>query len=512
MSERGRISVNALSQLLAQAGVLALGLVASPVLVHGLGLEAYGLLVIVGVATSYFGFVELGLGRATVQLMAGHLARGEHAAAREVLWTSVTAFLVLGLAGGLALAAAAPLLVEHVFAVSSTFAPEAVVAFVLGAASLAIAMQRDVAASVATAMERFDLVGRVTLAAGALQTVVSVVLVLRGSSLAGVMLGGLAVQAAALGVYWTISSRLLPGLMPLRPDLETLRRLVRFGGYVTVSQVVGPLLVHLEKVLIGAFAAVDQLPFYSVPYSLAWGLTVVPASLGAVLHPAMVRLMANQDHAGVRESLRRATRYSFVVLVGPVVVLVLYAPEILTVWMGAPFAARATVCLRILALAVLVNVLAWPSYQLLHAAGRADLTARYHVVELFLHVPVSIVLIARAGVAGAALAWLVRAVLDTALMWRAAARIVGLGSGRMARDSIGRGLLAAALLLPIAAAGRLWIESAGRAETAVALVVLGFCYVAPVAWLGLGREERGALLSTLKTVALSSRRGAPSGP
>jgi O-antigen/teichoic acid export membrane protein len=512
VSERGRISINAVSQLLAQVGVLALGLVASPVLVHGLGLEAYGLLVIVGVAMSYFGFMELGLGRATVQLLAGHLARGEDGSAREVLWTSVTAFLALGLAGGVALAAASPLLVKHVFAVSPALAPEAVVAFVIGAAGLAIAMQREVAASVATAMERFDVVGRVTLAAGALQTVVSVTLVLRGASLAGVMLGGLAVQAAALGVYWAVAANLLPSLMPPRPRLETLRRLVRFGGYVTVSQVVGPLLVHLEKVLIGAFAAVDQLPFYSLPYSLAWSLTVVPASLGSVLHPAMVRLMANQDHAGVRETFRRATRYSFVVLVGPVVLLELYAPEILTAWMGEAFAARATICLRILALAVLVNVLAWPSYQLLHAAGRADLTARYHLVELFLHVPISIVLISRAGVGGAALAWLVRVALDTVLMWRAAARTVGVGAGLMARDSIGRGALAAAVLLPLAVAGRLWIHGGGRAETAFALVVLGFCYVAPVAWLGLGREERGALLATLKTVALTSRRGARSEP
>ena len=116
----------------------------------------------------------------------------------------------------------------------------------------------------------------------------------------------------------------------------------------------------------------------------------------------MARLLAQEDHAGVRETFRSATRLIYVVVLGPVVLLVVYAPQILTAWMGIAFAARASACLRLLSVAVLVNVLAWPAYQLLHAAGRADRTARYHPFELLIHVPLSIVLLSRAGVVGAA--------------------------------------------------------------------------------------------------------------
>src|SRR5689334_20298961 len=88
VSRPGRISLSAAYQLVAQAAVLGLSLVSSPIIVHGLGLEAYGLLLIVGIATNYFGFVELGLGRAAVQLLGGHRARGEDADFRSVLWTA----------------------------------------------------------------------------------------------------------------------------------------------------------------------------------------------------------------------------------------------------------------------------------------------------------------------------------------------------------------------------------------------------------------------------------------
>lgn len=501
MSERGRISVNAAYQLLAQAAVLAASFVASPIIVHGLGMEAYGILVIVGVTTNYFGFVELGLGRATVQLLGRHRARGEHADFHEVLWTSTVAYLVLSLLGGAALMAASPLLATRILRVSPALRSQAIWAFLLSAAGLVIALQRNVASSVATAMERFDLISKVTIGAGALMAIVNVTLVLRGAHIVGVILGGLVVQVVSLALYWVISARLVPDLLPPRLSLEKLGTLVRFGGYITVSQIVNPLLENVEKFLIGAFAAVDQLPYYSLPYSAAWALTAVPTSLVSVIYPAIVRLLAQDDHAAVRETVRRAIRYIFVVLVGPVLLLVVYAPEILTAWMGADFAVNASACLRILAVAVLVNVVGWSPYQLIHAAGRADLTARYHLIELLVHVPLSILLITRLGVTGAALAWLARVVLDTALLLRAATRIAGLGAWLLVREVFGRGLAVALALLPLLVLARAWLDPAHRATMALALGLISVGYVAPVVWLGLGGDERRTVVSAIEALA-----------
>jgi O-antigen/teichoic acid export membrane protein len=512
VASRGRISSNAASQLLAQALVTGLSLISSPILVHGLGLEAYGLLVLVGITTSYFGIVDLGLGRATVQVLARHRARDEHDDLLRALWTATGAYLALGIAGALALVAAAPVLVTRVLAVSPTLTLQARWAFVIGAAGLVLSMQRDVAAAVATALERFDLVSRVTAAFGALQTVVNIALVWAGATLAGVMTGGLAVQAAALAVYWLISRHLVHGLWPPRFDAQKLRSLLRFGGFVTVSQVVAPLLVHVEKVLIGALTAVDQVPYYAVPYSLAWGLTFVPTALVGVLYPALARLVSTGDAAGVRETLRRANRYVFLALLGPAVLVALFAREILAAWMGASFAAQASGCLRLLALAMVVNVLAWPSYQLLHAAGRADITARYHVLELVLHVPLSVLLIARFGILGAAVAWLLRVVLDTALLFRAGARVAGVGAWSLGREAVTRGVLVALALLPVALLAGTALDQAGRVRTAVILALIGIAYVPAVVWFGLPREERDALLVTARTLLPGVTRGPAAQP
>jgi O-antigen/teichoic acid export membrane protein len=356
-------------------------------------------------------------------------------------------------------------------------------------------------------MERFDLISRVTLALGALQAVLTVGLVMMGTRLIGVMLGGLAVQASGFLVYLAISWHLLPNLFPVRWSVARLRTIARLGGYISVSQIINPALEQIEKVLIGAFAAVDQLPYYSVPYSVAWSLTVVPTSLASVIYPAMARLLSQEDHAGVRETVRRATRYIFVMLLGPVVFLILYAPPLLAVWMGPDFAAMATTPLRLLSIAVLVNVLSWPSYHLLHAAGRADLTARYHLLELAIHVPVSILLIFRLGVIGAALGWLLRVSLDSTLLLRAAARVTGVRIRSIAA-SLAWGAVPAILLLPLAMIGRHWVDVGHRGEAALVLVTIGAVYAAPVAWLGLGRQERSVVIGAIRALITGHGRTA----
>jgi O-antigen/teichoic acid export membrane protein len=496
-AERSRISVNAGYQLIAQAAVLGLNLFTSPIIVHGLGLEAYGLLVLIGVTTNYFGIVELGLGRATVQILARHRARGEHEDFSRVLWTATGAYFVVSLIGAGALVAVSPLLVRRVLAVSEPLVPQALHAFVIGAVGLVIAMQRNVASAAATALERFDVVSRVTVVLGALQALLNVALVLLGASLTGVMLGGLAVQTMGFFVYFATSWHLVPNLFPPRWGRDDLRTIVRTTGFISVSQVISPILEQVEKVLIGAFAAVSQVPFYSVSYSVAWALTVVPTSLVLVIYPALARLLSQHDHAGVRETANRAARYTFVFLVGPVVMLLVHSPSFLAAWMGPEFAVGATPCLRILSLAVLVNVLGWPSLQLLQAAGRANVSARYHLIELAIHIPVSVVLISRGGVVGAAVAWLLRVTLDTTLMLRAAARITETPM-RAVLGSLGRGTLAALALLPLALAVRPFLAHSGRLETFLLLGLAGLCYVPAVIWFGLGRDDRSALLLTFR--------------
>ena len=91
----------------------------------------------------------------------------------------------------------------------------------------------------------------------------------------------------------------------------------------------------------------------------------------------------------------------------------IYSNELLTIWMGSEFAhkkrgdppdpgvgdARERHGVQPLAA--------------VQALGRPDLAAKFHLIELITHIPLTIVLVSLLGIEGAALAWLIRVIMDT---------------------------------------------------------------------------------------------------
>ena len=105
-----------------------------------------------------------------------------------------------------------------------------------------------------------------------------------------------------------------------------------------------------------------------------------------------------------------------VVMIPAVAVVVLFAKTGLTLWLGADFAEQSFRVAQLLALGILVHSLGQPSFTLIQALGRPDLTAKLHVAEIPFYVLYLPWLIERFGIDGAAGAWLLRVSISTAIL------------------------------------------------------------------------------------------------
>src|SRR5262245_53657247 len=79
-----------------------------------MGPERFGILSLAWVLVGYFSLFDLGLGRATTKFVAEAHGRGQDDRIAKVVWTSLAAQTCLGMAAGLALALATPLLSSRV--------------------------------------------------------------------------------------------------------------------------------------------------------------------------------------------------------------------------------------------------------------------------------------------------------------------------------------------------------------------------------------------------------------
>ena len=152
-----KITRNILWNIVGQGWLVLLTFLATPFMIHRLGVELYGIYVLVGILVDYFSFMQFGIVDASVKYMTERLARGEPRRVQEIFWTAMLSQTAIGLAGALMILALSAFLVDHVFRVPEGLAQEARLAVAIGAASFPLSMVTGVTTGTLRAVGRFDL-------------------------------------------------------------------------------------------------------------------------------------------------------------------------------------------------------------------------------------------------------------------------------------------------------------------------------------------------------------------
>ncbi len=66
-----------------------------------------------------------------------------------------------------------------------------------------------------------------------------------------------------------------------------IRGLATYGGWMTVSNVIGPLMVVWDRFVIGAIIGSAAVAIYVVPFNFVWQILIVPAALTSALFPEL---------------------------------------------------------------------------------------------------------------------------------------------------------------------------------------------------------------------------------
>jgi O-antigen/teichoic acid export membrane protein len=409
--------------------------IAIPLLMAELGPSRFGILALAWVLTGYFTVFDLGLGEASTKYVAEALGRGQHRRIGSILHAATLVQGTMGVVACVLLWFAAPLLGGKLFSVPRDLTVETIWCFRILALSLPAVFAAGSLRGALGAVQRFDLVNAIAVPMG----MASFLLPLLGVALGWDLPAIVALLAGSRLLGWWLFRRTCHRLFssgdgePGRLRLGLIRTLLRFGGWTTVSSVVGPILVYADRLIIGSTLTVAAVGLYAAPYEILARASLLIPSLAAVLLPAFSAL----DAAGMEErALRlfsRAVRAILLVFLPALGLAAVYAPNLLSWWLGDAYDPQQAAVFRILAVGFLLNGLAHVPYTLLKGTGHPDVPARFHLLELPVHVLLLYLLMSWAGLPGAALAWSLRAGLDMVLLWSAPSR---LDLARFVREAI----------------------------------------------------------------------------
>lgn len=407
---------NTLFNFCGQSITLVVAVFTIPLLIRGMGTQRFGVLALLWSFVGYFSLFDLGLGRALTTLVARSLTK-EQDNIPSLIWTGFSLLVVLGIAGALSLVASAPWVVQRALNMPFPLKDEGLTALYMIAVGFPFVITQAGFRGVLEGLQRFDIVNSVNVAFGIISFAGSL-LVLQFSTHLGVLLSVvLAGRLAGWMVLLGFCVKLIPNMRYWKiPEPVLAARLLAFGGWMTVSNVVGPLMVYLDRFLIGAWISLSAVAYYTTPYDIVTRLLIIPTALVSALFP--VFSSSHVLNPGNNKALFTASvKYIYIALFPLTLIIAAFAREGLSFWLDDIFATKSAVVLQWLAAGVLINSLAQVPLSLIQSAGRPDLTAKLHLLELPLYLVCVALLLQHLGIKGAAIAWAIRVSIDTILLF-----------------------------------------------------------------------------------------------
>jgi O-antigen/teichoic acid export membrane protein len=426
------LSRNALLNLAGYGLPLVASLGCVPVLLDTLGQARFGFLSLAWALIGYFSLLDLGLGRTLTRFVATRLEPqrlGELPALVAAGQRLLGRLGWIAMALGLGLAPLADILMDLPPELHSEIHWALFILAVSLPATLAVAGNQGVLEG----LSHFSILAWLRIGFGLYNFLGATAVALITTDLRA-LVGSLAL--GRLAAWWLYHHQVRLALAKICPQDSDRppppggwnRVLIGYGGWLTVSNVIAPLLYYLDRFVLTHLQGLAALTVYSIPQDLLARLALITQSIMGVVFPALVQAATSPAARTELPRLWFKTSLTLLGIMGGFYgSMALLAKPGLTLWLGAEFAVQAAPVIQVLALGYLFSTLAQPPFQLIQAIGKPRTTALVHLAELPLFVVYLWFLTRQFGVLGAAWAWTLRTGLSSLILhglaWRELRRL-----------------------------------------------------------------------------------------
>lgn len=397
-----RFKRSALSNYLNAGVSFLLAILVTPILVRGLGKEAYGTWAIVTSSVVYFNLLQFGLGRATIKFVAGAQAVGDLDRARRVISTSIAALSIPGMLL-LLLSPALAFAIPELFHLHGNLRTGAMVVTVLSAIDLAVAIPADTLGATLAGFQRYEFLNATVVATALAQAGAWAAVIGLGGGLIGIGVATVSFSLVSQVVRYRLVARLVQG-PPFRRrqiDRSLLRPILSFSGWIAVADLSATVISKVDAFVVGLVVGVPQAAVYAVGQKLAVMGSRFTDPVVTMFYPHAAELAALDDREGLRATVRTGLRLSTAISLPLTIMLCVLARPAVKVWVGNGYggATWVVVFLSLSGFAFSIDRIA---VYVLRGLGEVRLPAILAAVEAALNLGLSIGLGLTLGLVGVA--------------------------------------------------------------------------------------------------------------
>ena len=423
--DRTRVFNNALWTFAGQIFPLVIVLMTLPFFIRCLGVERFGAFTLIFAFFTYLNLFDLGVSVGLTRFLARAIAAGNDKEFRELTDTALLMLFVLGCGGAILSFCAIPFALKFLH-LSRVLYNEMRDALIILLFALPISLYAGGLRSVLNARQRMELINILEIALAVFRTLGMLLIATFNNDLRWIVAFFFLTQVIAFFLYLYCAGPFIPGGKGHGlPDMKKVFIFFQYGGWLTVSNIISPVMVYFDRFLLGAILSIAVVPYYTIPYDMVTKLWVFPAAICVPFFPVLSALYS-RDLMASKLIFMKMVRFLFISLFPLILFTWIFAREGMTLWMGEEFAENSYIILQWLSIGVLTNSLAQLAYNYILASGRTDLPAKFHLLELCLYLPMLFILIKKLGLKGAAVAWVLRVSIDAVFLFVALIRLTRL--------------------------------------------------------------------------------------
>jgi O-antigen/teichoic acid export membrane protein len=386
-----------------------------PAYIHLLGLERYGVVALMWVLIDYFGILGFAMSVAAQNQISKAYSSGDVDLCAELFWSAIWMNLLAGVLIGLVVFLGGWVFTAYFMDSASPLKHEVEFGLPWLALAVPVANASCVFAAAMSGAERFGAFNTTQTAGTILFQLVPLGIAwFAGAAVENVLAAAVAVRLlTALLLGWQ-SSRVLAARRMRGPQMNVVKGLFNFGGWMVVSTVITMVTESVDRLMVGATFGARMVACYAVPKNLVLRLNIVSIALERSLFP---RLSAsNTEHA------RILTQQSLELLNGiftPIALVAMLAVgPFLRLWVGSEIALVSAPIARVLIIGMWLGGQADITRILIQAQVNPASAARAGVLQLMLYLAMLWIAISHFGLMGAAVATVARAMFDYLfLLW-----------------------------------------------------------------------------------------------
>lgn len=412
------LSKNTLLNVIGNVVPLLFGAVTVPLLIDKLGVEKFGVLTILWTIIGYFSLFDFGVGRAITQQVASSLLNKNEKEIPAVIKSGLEFNIATGILGMIILGCISYFLSYSILNVSVDLQKDVFYSLLVAALGIPFA---TVGAGQRGALEGFEWfklsnVARIFLGSS-IFIFPFISYLISGPSLTYIALWLVFARILNCGFLWIFLKKLpCENIWTAKVDKNIRKKIFGFGAWMSVTNLVSPLLVNADRFFISSIMGASMVAFYTVPMEFLVRILIIPNALGSSLLPRLAR-KEGENKEGLKEIFFQSVKFIAIAMFVICFIAALASYPLMKIFISKDFADSAWVICLILSFGIFLNGVAYVPYTALHAAGNAKSTGLLHATEFLLYIPTLYLLVKFLGLTGAAIAWSGRVLIDTFFMF-----------------------------------------------------------------------------------------------